>query len=229
MRVLIVDDEAVARRRLRGLLEEIGDVEIVGEADDGTSARAAVVKHRPDVVLLDIHMPGDDGLRVANDFVADGPRVIFTTAYDEHAVAAFERAAVDYLLKPIPLERLARALERARKQVPSTTSPRLAARRGTAIEFFDPRDIASFEARDGYTAFRSDGQEILVEDTIQALDDRLAGLGFVRVHRGGLVNVDRVKRLEKDEVGTAVVLDDGTRLAVSRRRLTDLKRRLGLS
>lgn len=241
MRVLIVDDESLARRRMRTLLAEIDDVDVVGEAADTDAARSAIDEHAPDVVLLDVRMPGESGLALAASLGDDGPAVIFTTAHEEHALAAFDAAAVDYLLKPITVDRLRRALGRVRRDVVAPDvfvdlaarlgggdPDRIAARQGSTTRFFDPATISAFHAVDGYAAFEVAGEEILVEETITHLEQRLAGRGFVRVHRNGLVNLHRVRGLDREGDGTVVVLDDGRRQPVSRRQLPELKRRLGL-
>ncbi len=247
LRALVVDDEAVARRRLRRLLGKVGGVEVVGEARDGREALERIASLRPDVVFLDIRMPELDGLAVARSG-KDLPAIVFTTAYDRHAVAAFEAAAVDYLLKPVEEDRLRVAVERVRERLARRVDPaalaallerlgsgasppapaRLAARHGGAIHLLDPRRITRLVARGGYVAARVGGREFLLEDSLAALGERLAPLGFVRVHRSELVRLDAIRRLRREGDGAIVTLEDGQEARVSRRALPDLVARLGI-
>lgn len=241
--VLVVDDEGIARRRLRRQLGKIPGVEIVGEAADGEEALAAIVEHRPRVVLLDIRMPGLDGLAVA-ERLPDTTHVVFTTAHEEYAVSAFEAAAVDYLLKPIDGERLTEALERVRRLEAPTEGrelarllraatgheepPRVAARRGETLRLFDPRRISRFHSTEGYTEFRHDGRRYLLDESIVALAARLRPWGFLRVHRAELINLHQVRSLRRVDEATIVELADGQRAPVSRRQVTALKKALGV-
>lgn len=250
MRVLVVDDEPAARRRLVRMLERIEEVEVAGEAGDGEEALARIAELRPDAVLLDIQLPGLDGLEVAARLTAP-VAVIFTTAYDQYAVRAFEASAVDYLLKPVEAERLRRALEKARgreaRREPSELEallrralaredrlglppapPRITARAGERIEIFDARRIARLRSRDGYVSFTHEGREYLLDETLDALEERLAAWEFLRVGRGELINLGRVKALRRDGEGAVAELSDGQQAAVSRRSLPELKRRLGI-
>lgn len=242
--VLIVDDEAVARRRLRRMLGRLPRIEVLAEAADADEALSAVGDTPPDVALLDIRMPGMDGLELA-ERLPDGIHVVFTTAYEEYAVKAFEAAAVDYLLKPIEQDRLAEALDRARRlEAPLERQeltrilrevsgregpPRVAARRGDAIQLFDPRRIARFHSEDGYTVFRHDGRNYLLDESIVSLTARLRSWGFVRVHRAEMINLHHVKALRRVDDTTVVELTDGQRATVSRRHVAGLKRALGVA
>ena len=242
MRALIADDERLARNRLRRMLESLG-VEIVGDAADGEEALEQVSRRRPDVVFLDIRMPEMDGLEVARRLPED-IRVVFTTAYDEYAVEAFEAAAVDYLLKPIEHERLAIAVDKVRRleEAPDrgdferllkrlterAEPPRVTARRGDTIRVFDPREISRFHASDRYTLFRHAGREYVLDESIVSLERRLAGLGFVKVHRSELINLGHVRALRREDDQTLAELADGQRAVVSRRHLKALKQRLGI-
>lgn len=241
--VLIVDDEGIARRRLRRLLQKIPGVEVVGEAADGEAALAAIAEIQPRVVLLDIRMPGMDGLTLA-ERLPPGTYVVFTTAHEEYAVGAFEAAAVDYLLKPIDSDRLLEALDRVRRLEAPTDGhelarllraatgneepPRVAARRGEILRLFDPREIARFHSEQGYTEFRHDGRRYLLDDSIVALAARLKSWGFLRVHRAELINLHQVKALRRVDDSTLVELADGQRAPVSRRQVKALKKALGV-
>jgi two-component system LytT family response regulator len=243
MRVLVVDDEPLARERLLRMLAGIEGVEPVGEAGSGREALAKIAELAPDCLLLDIRMPGLDGLEVAK--ASDVP-VVFTTAHEAYAVDAFELAAVDYLLKPVRRERLVRALQKVRQGTPTdparldalsqrlraatdaTPLDRISARRGGAVHLFDPAEIARFTAAGGYTSFQCEGHEFLLEESLSQLEQRLAPLGFLRVHRAELVRLDAVRALHGDAGNTLVELSDGQRAPVSRRLVADLRRRLGI-
>lgn len=243
MRALIVDDERLARNRLRRMLAHFPGIEVVGEAADGEAALARVAELEPDVVFLDVRMPELDGLEVARR-LPDRARVVFTTAYDQYAVEAFDAAAVDYLLKPIEQRRLAAAVDKLERigagggqaelerlldrLTARSTTPRVTARRGDTIRVFDPREISRFHAADRYTVFRHDGQRFLLDESIVALEKRLGDLGFVRVHRAELINLGHVRALTREDDRTLVELTDGQRAAVSRRHLGRLKKRLGI-
>ena len=181
MRVLIVDDEPLARVRLRRMLEKFSDVQVVGEAGDSVEARERIRDLNPDLVLSDIRMPGEDGLGLARGIETP---VIFTTAYAEHAVPAFEVEALDYLLKPIARDRLEAAVKRARERIRDV---RVRVKVGHRIRWFLAADICRFHASDKYTLFSHDGEEHVLDESLNALEQRLGG--FVRVHRKELVNL----------------------------------------
>jgi DNA-binding LytR/AlgR family response regulator len=214
--ILIVDDEPLARRRLRRIVEQLGET-VVGEAGDADAALALVAHVRPDVLLLDIQMPGRDGIALARE-LADGPAIIFTTAHGQFAVDAFDAAAVDYLLKPIESAKLARALERARKRVPQP--PRITARAGDVTTVIAIDRIARFHAEHKYTSFVVDGVEHLIEVSLAELETRLAPFGFVRVHRAELVQVAKIRALH----GAVLLLATGESVKVSRRALPEVRR-----
>ena len=246
MKILVVDDEAPARRRLLRMLAAVSDVEVVGEAGDGIEARAQIDAHAPDLVLLDIHMPELDGLSLARD--PGMPAVVFTTAHAEHAVVAFELAAVDYLLKPIERERLERAIERVREHLARGDTRldgaqvdhvlraaqgrgapmRIAAKDGGRVRLFDVAEITCLLALDKYVAIEHEGREYLLDDSLAVLEPRLAPFGFVRVHRAALVNLAAVTAIVGDAGAAKVELKDGRSAPVSRRELPTLRRRLGL-
>jgi DNA-binding LytR/AlgR family response regulator len=242
VRVLVVDDEPLARRRLVRMLDRLGH-EVVAQAGDGYEALQCVKSHQPDAVLLDIRMPGMDGLEVARR-LGEGAPVIFTTAYDEHAIEAFDGLAIDFLLKPIQEERLKRALDRVQqRQQPSVdlasvlesltkpkteTIPRVSARSGNALHLFDARDITRFFASNKYTVFISDGTEFLIEEGLSSLEQRLGDFGFFRVHRSELIRLDSVRSLVQSDGGLEAELSDGQRASVSRRMAPELRKQLGL-
>jgi len=240
MKVLIVDDEAPARARLRALLEEIGGATVAGEAADGARAIAAATELRPDVVLLDIRMPRMDGIEVARHLalLPDSPGVIFATAHDEHAMQAFDAQAIAYLLKPVRREKLAAALERAarltRRQLDAVGAmpqarTHVAVRLRDTLKLVRIEDVLCFVAEQKYTTVRHAGGEDLIEDSLRTLESEF-GARFTRIHRNALVATARLKALERDAEGQYHVVVDGLGepLAVSRRMAGELRERLGL-
>ncbi len=257
LRLLLADDEPLALRRLARLLTQCPDVTVVAQARDGEAAAAAIREQAPDLVLLDIHMPGLDGLTLAAHLARTHPTrplVIFTTAHASHAVDAFDTSAVDYLLKPLELPRLLRALERARARLSArSASPaapaaavepphpslagdpradllspplRLTARSGDTFRLFDPRHITRLWSQDKYTAFLFAQVEHLLDESLTSLEARLAPLSVLRVHRAELVALPHIRALHLDGDTATVSLSDGQLAPVSRRYLPLLRRRL---
>jgi two-component system LytT family response regulator len=232
---LIVDDEPLARRRLRQLLQTAADVAVVGECEDGPSAVASVRRLEPDLILLDVQMPGMDGFDLVAELGLECPAVVFVTAYDRYAVKAFEVHAIDYLLKPFDRARLDVALARARQLVAGdrTLTRRLAAlvidlqakrplsrlvvKDGERVYFVRADDVSWFEAVGHYVCLHAGGQSPLIRDTLAHLESRLDPERFVRVHRSAILNVEHIKELRPAFRGEFVIeLRDGTRLNSSR-------------
>jgi DNA-binding LytR/AlgR family response regulator len=233
MRVLVVDDEELARGRLVRLLGAIPDIKVVGEAADGAAALVQIEALQPDLVLLDVDMPGLDGLAVAER--PNMPPIVFTTAHSKFAVDAFEADAYDFLLKPVSRERLIRAIEkvRARGSAPppisgSTPAWQLTIEDGHETRLVDARTITRFYALDKYVAARIDGDELLLRETLDELGDKLAQFGFMRVHRGELVRVTAVKSLVATASGVIARLSDKQEARVSRRSAPALRSALGI-
>jgi DNA-binding LytR/AlgR family response regulator len=236
LRALVVDDEAPARRRLSRQLAEL-EVEVVGEAGDGEAALEAVRALKPDVVFLDIRMPGLDGLTLAQRFT-ELPPLVFCTAWNEFAVQAFEVNAVDYLLKPVRTERLAKAVEKLATRVaspgvekaleaiaPANPARLISGGRGE-VRFFDARAVTRLWASDKYTLFFADGAEHLTEESLVSLAQRLAPFGFVQVHRSELIRLDAVRALRSEDGVHEVTLSDGQVARVSRRELAGVRQAL---
>ena len=244
MKILIVDDEPLARRRLVSQIDDLAIGEVVGEADDGIASLAAVERLAPDVVLLDVRMPGMDGLEVARHLrsLDTPPIVIFTTAYDEHALAAFETHALDYLLKPVRSERLRESLERAaslclaREVLNEQAASALGHRRhvsavvGGALRLLPVAQILYFHADQGYVSAVATNSQLLIEDSLHALEAEFAE-DFVRIHRNALVQAVHVRALERDGDGNVSVVLEGRaeKLLVSRRLLGQVRKRLRAS
>ena len=239
MKVLIVDDEALARGRLRALLAEDASHEVVAEADSGEACLALVAKHRPDVVLLDIRMPGMDGIETARHLatLVEPPAVIFTTAYDAFAVQAFDAQAVGYLLKPVRGERLAEALRRAaqptRPQLAalsgagSAPRPRIAAKLGDALRLIPVDTIRYFQAEQKYITVCHEGGVDLIDESLKELETEFRE-SFVRIHRNALVALKYLAAMERDTRGMLRARLDGVTetLAVSRRHAPEVRRRI---
>jgi two-component system LytT family response regulator len=236
IRVLVVDDEPLARRGIRQLLAPHADVQVVGEARNGREAVSLVAALAPDVVFLDVQMPELDGFAVLRE-LAPGrlPCIVFVTAYDTFAVRAFESHALDYLVKPIQEARFEDALARVRERIEAREAMELSRRQlrrlaqqpprriviGTAAAdlVLDVTEIASIEADDYYAAIHASGRRHLVRESLASLEQRLAEAQFVRVHRSALVNLAQVREVRAHAGGeAAVVLRDGTELPLSRRR-----------
>jgi two-component system, LytTR family, response regulator AlgR len=237
--VLIVDDEPPARERLRSLLVEIPDAEVVGEAVNGQQALTRTNELAPDVVLLDVRMPGMDGIEVARHLnaLAEPPAVIFTTAFDEYAVNAFDAHAVGYLLKPIRKEKLAAALTRAGRltkpqlqRIAAASNERgrthIAARRREGLRLIPIEEVQYFFAEQKYTTVRHVNGEDLIEDSLRALEEEFE-TAFVRIHRNALVSVRYLERIERGTDGQYFVRLRGCEapLQVSRRMAGELRER----
>jgi two-component system, LytTR family, response regulator len=236
LRVLIVDDEPLARRRLKALLKDEADIEIVGECEDGASAVAATTRLSPDVMFLDVQMPGMDGFDVI-EALGPGrcPAIVFVTAYDKYALKAFDVHAIDYLLKPFDRKRLRRALTRARilasneKEMgrrllaalgdfrAGRPQERIAVKSRGRVYFIRAEEITWVEASGHYVTLHAGRDEHVIRGTIQDMESRLDPERFVRIHRSTIVNVDRIKELLPSFHGEyTVVMRDGTRLTSSR-------------
>jgi two-component system LytT family response regulator len=221
MRAVIVDDEPLARDGLRMLLAEHADIELVGEAGNGTEALALVERVRPDLLLVDVQMPGMNGLELAAALPSGcTPAIVFITAYDEFALAAFDVRALDYVLKPIDDQRFAEAIRRARMQhdrVRASARPsRLSIRDGDSIVLLPIDDIDWIEAADYYVEIHAGERSYLMRETMQRLQEQLDDR-FVRIHRSRLVNRERVVEIRNEGRGeTVVVLGGGVALRVAR-------------
>jgi two-component system LytT family response regulator len=230
MRVIVVDDEDLARGIVREYLASYPEFRIVGECSNGFDAVKAITELKPDLLFLDIQMPKLNGFEVL-DLLDPKPRVIFVTAYDSYAIRAFEVNAVDYLLKPFSRERFEKALLRAAGDEPpdavdslirstrSLNAPieRILVRDGTRVHVIPAPMVDHIEAQDDYVSIHSGGKKYLKLERLSDLETALDPKRFVRIHRSHIVNIDRLARLEtyaKDS--RIVVLSDGTKLPVSR-------------
>jgi two-component system LytT family response regulator len=233
MRVLIVDDEQLARQRLRLLLSAFDDLRIVGEAEDGEQAIERIGELQPDLVLLDIQMAGCSGIEVASSLPSPRPKIIFCTAFDEYAVTAFELCAVDYLLKPVTRARLAHAIERVRTlgaaegdtnvdrvaRNPRMAPSRFLGRRGSRFLVIPQKDVVYWGSDGGLTKLYTAGQSYVMEPTLNDLERRLDPAVFCRISRTVIVNLDYVSGVDVLVGGFGgALLKTGVHLEVSRRR-----------
>jgi DNA-binding LytR/AlgR family response regulator len=225
MRVVLVDDEPLALRGIARMLEGVNDIEIVGTAVDGPAALTLIQSVRPDLVFLDIQMPGADGLRVAGDLAKEGaPDIVFVTAFDRHAVEAFALDAVDYLLKPVQVDRLRQTLQRARRRLADRAGPSHATDSNARPSLYVPdrhgginvpqADIIWIEAARDYGLIHTERRSFMLRSTMGELASRLEPY-IIRVHRSAYVSLERVDRIEVTEKGTATLsLHDGVRISV---------------
>jgi two-component system LytT family response regulator len=239
-RVLIVDDEPLARERLEALLKRESGIEIVGQCGDGNEAIESIMANKPDIVFLDMEMPGCDGLNVVSELPPESrPAIVFVTAHDQFAVDAFAVNAVDYLLKPFDADRFRTALKRAIETVANrrrdgsgasaeggTSRPaeserqpeRLAVKSEGRVVFVKPVEIVWLEAADNYVVIHlADRERLTLRETLSSLEERLPTADFVRVNRSAIVRIDEIKELEPTFHGDyTVVMRNGTRLPLSR-------------
>lgn len=244
MNVLIADDELLARKRLRRLLAAMPEHELVAECQDGAEVLDALGQHPVDVVLLDIHMPGLTGVEAMQLWPVGGPPIVFTTAHAEHAVAAFDGGAADYLLKPVAADRLKKALDRVAERLadrraaaaspalpPAAHGNRLALTTRTGVVLLSHDEIACCRIDGASVVVETDRGAFYTDLPLAELEERL-GAGFRRLHRQALVHLDRVARFEDNGAGGYVAhvrIGDGERrVTVSRAVARDLRREWGL-
>lgn len=241
LRALLVDDEPLACERLRGMLRQEPSVVIAGECGDGPSAITAIRRDRPDLVFLDVQMPGCNGLQVVGELEPkERPAIVFVTAHESFAVDAFAVEAVDYLLKPFDLDRLRAAIRRAAEAIrlrrvgelsarlesmlagavhPVERQPeRITVKADGRIVFLKPEEIVWVEAADNYVVIHRAGAErVMVRETLSSLEERLGTVGFARVNRSAIVNLHQVRELQPTLHGDyTVILRDGTKVPLSR-------------
>lgn len=234
IRTLIVDDEQPARERLKQLLSAHADIDIVGEAEDGVHAAERIAELSPDLILLDIQMPGASGLDVAASLGRPRPRVIFCTAFDQYAVDAFELSALDYLLKPVNRARLAAALDRVRASAPASgrdraieqlsqsrglAPTRFLARRGNRFRVVPSHEVVAFTFVEGITHVLTATEQLSMQPTLALLARRLNADDFFQVSRTAIIRLDAVKEARPFSDGTGeILLANGQTMTVARRR-----------
>jgi len=250
LRVLVVDDEPLAREKIRGMVDLDAEIRVVGECANGAEAIEAIQNLRPDLILLDVQMPEVGGFAVLEALKGEAlPPVIFITAYDHYAVRAFEVHALDYLLKPFDRERFQAAIERAKRQIrressngvderiialleqlrePTRYSERLVVKTGGRVFFLNTDEIDWIEAEGNYVNIHTGKKSYLLRETISSLEAQFDPREFVRIHRSAIVNINRIKELQPWSHGEYhVILHDGTRLTLSRSYREKLQSALG--
>ena len=242
LRVLIADDEEMARRRLRRLLAELPDVAVVAECASGDAALSVLEAIEVDVAVLDVQMPGLTGLDVSQTAAELGVEVIFATAHREHAVAAFEQGAIDYVLKPVEAERLSVAIERARARIAprsaeraadattvTASSVRIAVEVSGDVRLFAVAEVACATLEGELVRLRVGDELLWTTLTLQELEARLVGRDFLRVHRRAIVNLAHVERLRPLPTGGYIARTrQGDEVPVSRQEARRLRQRLGI-
>ncbi len=241
MKVLIVDDEKLARERLVRMVDSLDDYEVAGVAESGDDAIRQAIKHEPDVVLLDIRMPGTDGMSAAAQLgtLAAPPAIIFCTAFGEHAIEAFDVNASGYLMKPVRRQALVDALGKVAtvnkvqmesiagrdEEANHRSRTHISAKTRRGIELIPLTEVKFFQADHKYVTVRHEGGEVLIDDTLRDLESEF-GDRVVRIHRNALVMMDHLEGLERDPSGHYQVRMRGIeeRLDVSRRHVSGLRR-----
>jgi two-component system LytT family response regulator len=231
LRVLIVDDELLARQRIEDLLAKEENVVLAGTASDGASAIAAIRELRPDLVFIDVQMPGKSGVDVVNELGAEMPATVFVTAYDQHAVKAFELEAVDYLVKPFDDERFEQAFRRARRHAAESREypARIPVELRGQTRAVPVDRIEYITASGPYAELHVDGRTFAVRERMQALEERLDPRRFFRIHRSAIVRIDLIDVFLRHAGGDyGVRLKNGVELSVSRAKREELESLLGI-
>jgi two-component system LytT family response regulator len=245
-KVIIVEDEAPARELIKAYLSDLNDIELVAECENGFEAIKAINAYKPDILFLDVQMPkltGFETLELLDEF----PEIIFTTAYDQYALKAFELNAVDYLMKPFSKERFLKAVEKARKRIANKEDnisnvknlvaqikekeekiDRIFVKTGNKIDVITVDQIIKIEAQDDYAEIFTKEKSYLKKETMTYLENNLPESNFVRVHRSTIINTDYLVRIEKYGKETyMVILQGGYKVTVSKSRIKKLREKLG--
>jgi two-component system LytT family response regulator len=239
MKALIVDDERLAREELKSLLKENNKVEVVGECSNAEEAKASILTLKPDLIFLDIQMPGKDGFEMLEE-LPHSPNVIFVTAYDEYAIKAFEYNALDYLLKPVETERLGEAIAKLSEVVKMeqeqesekgvlSINDQVFVKDGEKCWFVRLKDVRLFESIGNYVRIYFDGNKPLILKSLNSLEQRLDQRVFFRANRKYIINLNRVERIENwFNGGLMVQIEGGVQIEISRRQASRLKEMMSL-
>ena len=238
MRTIIVDDERLAREELKGLLAEYGDIEIIGEYKNTIEAKEAIERDAPDLVFMDIQMPGETGLQLLES-MSNPPRTVFVTAYDEYAIKAFELNAYDYLMKPVDPERLSEVHKRLSEENKTPASvensdvlrngDKVLIKDGDKVWFIDVNDIRYYESEGNYVKVKFDTFRPLILRSLNSLEERMDEKMFFRANRKYLINLQHVVNIESwFNGGLQIELSCGTKIEISRRQTIKFKDRFSL-
>lgn len=250
LRIIIIEDEEPARELVKAYLKSYENLELVAECENGFDGIKAIQEYQPDLVFLDIQMPKLTGFEML-ELLDDNPEIIFTTAYDQFAIKAFELNAIDYLMKPFSRDRfhqaLSKAFERMRnRQAEETSKPaleklkesireksgpvdRIFVKTGSHIDVLPVQDISYIQAQDDYVEFHSPSGRFLKKETMGNIEKQLPEGQFLRVHRSSIINTRKIDKLEKyGKESYVVILTDSTRVIVSKSRVKNLKEQLGI-
>lgn len=246
LRTIIVEDEQPARELVKAYLKSHENIELIAECDNGFCGVKAINENKPDLVLLDIQMPKLTGFEVI-ELLDEIPEIIFTTAYDQYAIKAFELSAVDYLMKPFSKTRFDKAIEKVFSRLKQKTKTaanvrqmsekakedagpieRVFVKTGTKIDVLPIAEIIRIEAQDDYVEFITASKKYLKKETMGSMENSLPDTQFIRVHRSHIINVNFIKKIEKyGKESHIIILNDGSEVNVSKSRIGELKKRLG--
>jgi two-component system LytT family response regulator len=239
MKVLLIDDEPLARNILKKYCDQIPEIEVIGECENGFQAVKMIEEEKPDLIFLDVQMPKLNGFEVL-ELLTNPPKVIFSTAFDEYAVKAFDANALDYLLKPFLFERFKQAVEKVKHQTPKEVSDagskyanpdekqRIVIKDGEKINIVPIHDLIYIEAYDDYVKLYTVDQRHIKKQTMSHYEKTLPTELFVRIHRSSIIAIDKIQGIETIENGRyQVLLTNGVRLPISRSSFPELKNRLG--
>jgi len=247
IKIVIIEDEAPARDLLRAYLNDEPDIEIIEECENGFEGIKAIAGHKPDLIFLDVQMPKLTGFEML-ELLDEYPHIIFTTAYDQYAIKAFELNAVDYLMKPFSKERFGKAVEKARQRISDKKSDektvkklvnkvkeesgpidRIFVKTGSRIDVIPVSEIIRIDAQDDYAEIFTNKKSYLKKETMNYLEKNLPASNFIRVHRSSIINTDFMEKIEKyGKESYLVVLKDGSRVNVSKSRIKELRNTLGI-
>jgi two-component system LytT family response regulator len=247
IKTVIIEDEMPARELLKAYLSKESDIEIAEECENGFEGIKAIAMHHPDLVFLDVQMPKLTGFEML-ELLDEFPQIIFTTAYDQYAIKAFELNAVDYLMKPFSKERFSQAIKKARKRIvdkensettvktlvkkvkeEAGTIDRIFVKTGSRIDVIPVSEIIRIDAQDDYAEIITKNKSYLKKETMNFLEKNLPQANFIRVHRSSIINSDYMEKIEKyGKESYIVVLKDGSRVNVSKSRIKELRNTLGI-
>jgi len=245
-KAIIIEDESPARELIKAYLKEVDNIEVVAECENGFEGIKAINQHKPDLIFLDIQMPKLTGFEMV-ELLDEYPQIIFTTAYDQFAIKAFELNAVDYLMKPFSKERFLKAVNKAVKRFQENDTvkenvkslvekvkeesgviDRIFVKTGSRIDVIPVSDIIKIEAQDDYVEIFTKEKSYLKKETMHYLEKNLPETNFIRVHRSSIINTDYLYKIEKyGKESYIVILKDGSKVNVSKSRIKELREKLG--